>query len=261
MDNREITSRFDANNYLFNKDSKYGIYIIHGFSSTTYEILKIAKHLSNYGYYVRADNLPGHGTTLEDCNLITYQDWLMFVEQKIAEMYTHCSKVIVIGVSMGSVIALHLGTVFPLSGIIASSTLLKFKNEFNVRVLTRLFHRIKKSISKKSNFQPDQLKALHEGFYGYRYYPLTALNEMRKMIDKIKPRFTKISSPVLLIHSKIDQTATFENYHILKKLLVKAKIEELILNKTGHNVFDTDKKDKDQIFTSTSNFIEQHFNE
>ena len=40
MDNREITSRFDANNYLFNKDSKYGIYIIHGFSSTTFEISK-----------------------------------------------------------------------------------------------------------------------------------------------------------------------------------------------------------------------------
>ena len=34
----ESNYRFDPNNYEFNKNSKNGIYIIHGFSSTTYEV-------------------------------------------------------------------------------------------------------------------------------------------------------------------------------------------------------------------------------
>ena len=38
--------RFDKNNYEFNASSKLGVYIIHGFSSTTYEVKDLAEFLS-----------------------------------------------------------------------------------------------------------------------------------------------------------------------------------------------------------------------
>ena len=59
------------------------------------------------------------------------------------------------------------------------------------------------------------LKSINHHFYGYTHYPLSALNEMRKLIDKVKINLHKISSPVLLIHSKVDKTALFKNYHII----------------------------------------------
>ena len=43
MHNTDHTTRFDENNYLFNPNSKCGIYLIHGFSSTTYEVKNLAK--------------------------------------------------------------------------------------------------------------------------------------------------------------------------------------------------------------------------
>ena len=66
MANKEYSNRFDTNNYLFNEDSRLGVYLIHGFSSTTYEVKKLADYLAGQGYKVKADNLPGHGTTLSD---------------------------------------------------------------------------------------------------------------------------------------------------------------------------------------------------
>ena len=39
------TTQFDTNNYEFNPNSKIGVYLIHGFSSTTYEFKHIAKNL------------------------------------------------------------------------------------------------------------------------------------------------------------------------------------------------------------------------
>ena len=66
------TSRFDRNNYEFNKDAKIGIYLIHGFSSSTYEVKLLAHYLKNKGYHVVANNLPGHGTTVDDCNRYKY---------------------------------------------------------------------------------------------------------------------------------------------------------------------------------------------
>ena len=260
MNNNEFTDQFDSNNYLFNSDSRLGVYLIHGFSSTTYEVKTLANHLAEQGYRVRADNLPGHGTSIADCNATSHKEWLLFVEQAIAEMYAYCDKVIVIGVSMGAILSLHIGTIFPIDGIIAASPIFKFKNEFNVRVLARLFHKFKYSIPKKSTFHPDKLKKLHNGFYGYNQYPLSALNEMRKMVDKVKNTLDKISSPLFLIHSTVDQTAPFENFEIVKKSITTKKLETLIINQTGHNVFDTEEQDKDKIFNSIDFFIQNIFN-
>ena len=252
---------FDTNNYLFNPNSKLGIYIIHGFSSTTYEVKKLAEYLGQQGYYVQADNLPGHGTSIEDCNLTTHDEWLSFVEQKIASMYTKCDKVIVMGVSMGAVLTLHLASIFPLDGAVVAGGLFKFKNEFNVRVLVRLLHRFKTTQPKRKNFTKEQLKIINNQFYGYDHYPLIALNEMRKMIDKVKCNLHKISSPILLIHSKIDQTATFENFQIIKKSLKNTPLSTLVLEKTGHHVFDTEESDKEEIFSKISSFTKNIFND
>ena len=253
------TLHFDASNYSFNPDSKLGIYLIHGFSSTTYEVKKLAEHLAGQGYYVRADNLPGHGTTVEDCNLTSYHEWLSSVEQHIATMYTCCDKIIIAGVSMGGIIALHLGTLFRVNGIIAASPLLKFKSEFHVRILTRLFYKIKKTTPKDGMFQPDPSKIIEQGFYGYDHYPLSALNEMRKMIDAVKPDLSKIISPTLLIHSTVDYTTPFKNHQLIKDLLINSKLSTLVLNKAGHNIFDTISDDKEIVFSAIDNFIKVNF--
>lgn len=260
MINNQFSDKFDLDNYFFNPDSRLGIYIIHGFSSTTYEVKKIAQHLAKQGYKVKADNLPGHGTSIQDCNHTSYTEWLLFVEQGVAEMYSSCDKVIVIGVSMGAVLTLHLGTIFPLDGLISASPVFKFKNEFDVRILARLFHRFKSSIPKKSTFQPNKLKLVTSGFYGYNQYPISALNEMRKLVDRVKLNLHKISSPSLLIHSKIDQTALFENFEIVKQSLHNTNPETLIVNEAEHNLFDTDGNDKMIIFDTVDNFVQNIFN-
>jgi carboxylesterase len=260
MLNKNYSNKFDTNNYLFNSNSRLGIYLIHGFSSTTYEVKKLADYLGKQGFRVKADNLPGHGTSIADCNITKYTEWLCSVEQGIAEMYSACDKVIVIGVSMGAVLSLHLGTLFPVDGIIAASAVFKFKNEFNVRIINRLFHRIKKTIPKQSTFNPDQVKVKKIQFYGYNKYPLSALNEMRKMVDKVKLNLHKISSPILLIHSTIDQTSPMKNFQIIQDCLTTQSLETLVLNKTGHNVFDTELDDKKLIFSTIDTFINKIFN-
>jgi len=73
------TDFFDSNNYRFNSKSKLGVFIIHGFTNTTFETKDLAKHLSNNGFHSLTKNLPGHGTTVEDCNRYKYTDWINFV--------------------------------------------------------------------------------------------------------------------------------------------------------------------------------------
>jgi len=79
------TEFFDSNNYEFNKGCKRGVYLIHGFTNTTFEMLELAKFLKDNSIYVKLDNLPGHGTTIDDCNATKYTEWIEHVERGVAE--------------------------------------------------------------------------------------------------------------------------------------------------------------------------------
>ena len=133
---------FDANNYELNTDSKKGVMIIHGFSSTTFETQPIAKFLASKGFRVSNRNLPGHGTTIEDCNATKFHDWLNFVEVSLAELSSDCDEVYVVGLSMGSVLGLYLAGLFPINKLVSCATVLNFKDSFRVNYLVPLFNKI-----------------------------------------------------------------------------------------------------------------------
>ena len=106
------SNKFDVNNYQFNQESRDGVYIIHGFTNTTYETRDLAEYLGRQGFYTNAINLPRHGTTPEDCNRVKFTDWTENTEKGVAEMSERCDNVYVVGISMGSVLALLLVLAF-----------------------------------------------------------------------------------------------------------------------------------------------------
>ena len=142
------TMQFDTNNYEFNPNSKIGIYLIHGFSSTTYELKQLAKQFADQEYHVVLNNLPGHGTTLEDCNKTKYQNWLDYSKIEFAKLCSTSDRVFVVGCSMGGVIALYLSSLFPVTGVIVGGVVLKFKLNFHTNYLNRLLCRILKTRQK-----------------------------------------------------------------------------------------------------------------
>ena len=229
------TEFFDSNNYEFNKGCKRGVYLIHGFTSSTYELLNLAKFLSENGFYVKLNNLPGHGTTVNDCNNTKYTEWIDYVERGVAEVASKCDEVHVVSISMGAVLGLHLATLFPLTSIVEAAAVFQFKNQFNARVLVPLLSWLITKKSKFTQYKYDGGKKLK--FYGYSEYPMKALNEMRKLTNDVRPRLSQVKCPTMLIHTKNDLTSIMDNYHIVKDSISSEKQTDLILEKSTHNLF------------------------
>ena len=240
--------RFDKKNYEFNKDKPIGVYLIHGFSNTTYEMRELAEFLSKEKYHVIANNLPGHGTNIEECNKVKYTDWINKVSQDVAKLVSESKEVYVVGCSMGAVLALYLASIFPLNGCIVGGTVLKFKNPITINYLIPLLHKIIK-ISPKPKKNETKKK-----YYGYSGYPLSALNEFRKLTKIVMGRIPKIKSPMLIIHSNSDGLSIKENFNIVKNG-VSSKVKEiLIVDKSHHNLFDKN-PDQPLIFDKLLTFI------
>jgi len=245
---------FDTKNYEFNTKSKDGIYIIHGFTNTTYETRDLAKYLGEQGFYTKAINLPGHGTTPEDCNRTKFTDWIEFTEQGVAEMSSRCDNVYVIGISMGSDLALHLSSVFPLNAAVFASTVLEFKEYFSTRLLTPLFHKIVPFREKKLSYPKyirDELDYL-----GYKVWPLSAVNEMRKLTNKVKRELPEIKCPALVIHSTKDILSLQSNISLVYDNISSEIKEKFIVNQANHNLF-INSPDQELIFQKINSYFNQ----
>ena len=246
---------FDPNNYEFNSDSKIGIYLIHGFSSTTSELKQIANFLSDKGYHIVLNNLPGHGTTVDDCNNTKFQEWLDYSKVEFAKLCSKSDKVFIIGHSMGGVVALHLATIFPVTGLILGGVVLKFKLFYFTNYINRFLCKIIKHREKKLTFE----KSIRDSiiFYGYKAYPLIALEQFRKMNLFVKKDLHKVNSPTLIIHSKNDQVSIKENVDIIKESISSQNIDFFEMIHAPHSLFRIN-EESDLLFKACSDFIKKN---
>jgi len=245
---------FDNKNYEFNTESKDGVYIIHGFTNTTYETRDLAKYLGGQGFYTKAINLPGHGTTPEDCNRTKFTDWIEFTEQGVAEMSSQCDNVFVIGISMGSDLALHLSSVFPLNAAVFASTVLEFKDFIGPRVLTPIFHRIVPFRDKRKSY-PKAVRNNYD-YLGYQVWPMSAVNEMRKLTNLVKKELPAVKCPALIIHSTKDILSLQSNISLVYDNISSEIKEKFIVHQANHNLFISN-PDQEQIFQKINSFFNQ----
>jgi carboxylesterase len=73
-----------------------GIVLVHGFTSTPYEVRYLGEHLAREGFTVRAPLLPGHGATLDELDRTTWHDWADSVEREADAMRRRCARVAVV---------------------------------------------------------------------------------------------------------------------------------------------------------------------
>ena len=245
--------KFDENNYEFNASSKNGIYLIHGFSSTTYEMKKLGEFLATKGYHIVINNLPGHGTTIEDCNKTTFNQWLDFSKQEFAKLCSKSDTTYIIGCSMGGAIALYLASIFPTNGVIVGGTYLKL-SFYNKYINPILCYFIK--IREKKLTYP---KAIRDSisWYGYDAYPLIAYNELKKLCIFVRNNLHQLTKPSLIIHSKSDRMSSRDNVDIIINNIQSETKEVFEVNHAHHNLFDTN-KDTHIIFEKIYVFIKNN---
>ncbi|TGM52730.1 alpha/beta hydrolase [Leptospira adleri] len=181
------------------------ILYIHGFGASRAEgeevTDKLAKDLKTNLYYLR---LPGHGTNLEDHRDTRFDQILQDAETSFLETEKLGKKTILIGTSMGGLIATYLAAKYPekVQVLILASPFYDFTNPFGglyqfswgKEFAHLLLGKIRKSTE-------EQRKDPSSAFW-YRDQYLAAVqnvSDMREFVLNSDP-FSKITSPVLMFY-------------------------------------------------------------
>lgn len=87
---------------------KIGCLVIHGFGGNVQEIRPLAEQLQEMGCRVVCPELAGHTGRRRDLAAVTCRDWIQSAELELARLRSECDRVVLIGFSMGGLIAVNL---------------------------------------------------------------------------------------------------------------------------------------------------------
>lgn len=177
-----------------------GVVLLHGYTATTTEVRLLAQSLHENGYTVAAPLLPGHGTSPEDCNRHTWQDWYAAAEQAYQQLSSRCHRVVVGGESAGALLTLHLAYNHPeAAAVLCYAPALWLRLSRAKAFFLSLCVPFISSIPKAPPTDDNPWK-------GYTVNPLRAASELKKLQKNTSPILPSIRQPILVMQGRLDPT-------------------------------------------------------
>ncbi|MFD2370491.1 alpha/beta hydrolase [Brevibacillus sp. GCM10020057] len=182
-----------------------GCLLLHGFAGDMNDILPLAKRLREEGYQVECPTLEGHGTTRREMAKSTRHDWLRSAEEGYKRLRMRADRIVVIGFSMGGLLAFHLATAYPVELLFTLNTPYKYWD-----------------VKEAMNYLREDFST-HSRRYirGLGRIPLSSMLQFRRLLAETKPLLPKITTPYRLLQARRDDTV-----HAVSAELIASSVSE-----------------------------------
>lgn len=173
----------------FEKQSKVGVLLIHGLSSTPKEMEYFSKYVRDAGYSYYNVRLAGHGTSEADLKTKTYKDWYNSIELGYNTLASFCDKIVVIGESNGGILAAAVARFNKVDALVLSAPAFALNPE--------IFGDGSKDIFRNINSE-------YFLTYNYNTFPGEAIKQVNILGELAGQYLKEINIPVLLAISEKD---------------------------------------------------------
>jgi carboxylesterase len=181
-----------------------GCLLLHGFTSSLATVDGLIPHLKAAGVPYALPTLRGHGTRPEDLRGVTWPDWCDDAARALDELLTRCERVVVMGLSMGGLVALHLGVQHPerLAGIVSVAGALRLiiPARFLLPILGRFGSLT--AVDARKAFA-DQSRAA--GTTNYPSAPLSAIYSLVQFGTVVEQELPRLRVPLLVLYTPQDR--------------------------------------------------------
>ena len=209
-----------------------GALLIHGFCGTPPEVRGLGEYLAGRGLRVHGALLTGHGTTPEELERTSWQDWIDSAQAQLDDLKRECPTVVVGGQSMGGTMSLVLAARNPdVRAIATTSALVDLGRwpELQIAVGRHLVHWHYPDRSKVDLWDQESVKQLHS--YNRRSLKSHAdLISLYRVALKEAPR---VGVPALILHGLRDGVVPPSNADRIADA-IGATAEVRLFERSGH---------------------------
>jgi len=237
---------------------RVGALIIHGYTSTPFSMQPLAKRLQPKLYRTKNMLIAGHFTTPEVFGQYTWQSWYDSVVDAYQQLQQDCDKVIIIGQSLGGILALLLAAnIAPQSQLILLAPAVYLPRALYLSpYLVPLFKALR--IHYLPAIAGDHSR---KDWYEitFKKIPITAHRELHRIAKATKRKLPEIHNPTLIFGSTHDHAISTKNIKKTYDKLASRDKELIWLENSYHLIsFDNDfekvackiEKKVDEVITS-----------
>ncbi len=233
-----------------------GVLLIHGWTTTPYEMRRLGKYLNENGYTVFAPLLKGHGTVPRDLENVKWEEWLQDVKKAYQELEQKCDKIYVGGTSIGSCLSVMMDKGYPkTAGFLLMATPYKVRFESIAFPLIKILKKIK-NYNKK--FYPPTFGGNNTvtRLISYQSYSMTSALEAVKLIKESRKSIPSITKPCFIIQSSSDHIVSKRSGREIYDR-VQSRVKKLKYVKRAYHTFISDIKNE-HVFEDILNFLDKN---
>ena len=240
-----------------------GVLLVHGLAGTPNEMRLLGRNLQSAGFEVHGVQLAGHCATLDDLVATRWQDWVDSVHMGAQRLRAKVDRLVVVGLSMGAVLALELAAERPdlVDGVGALST--SFRHDgWSMPVFTRLAFLLKGvralGIGRRRLFLERspfgirneglrkyvvaQMRSGDSSAAGMMGTPWYSIVEMHALSKHVRHRLRRVRVPCIVAHSSHDDVSSLANAKLVTSR-VQGPVEQLLLHNSYHMItIDSDRR-------------------
>jgi carboxylesterase len=188
---------------------KLGVLNLHGFTSSLDCVSGLNPTLDKLALPYRMPVLRGHMQTPEALVGVRWQDWVTDAEAALCDLLTEVEKVVVVGLSMGGLVALQLAMEHAdqVDAVVTVAAALRFNNSL---APGRVMSPLRPLVARLVKWWPMPIRRADPALLpldnNYRRAPMDAIASLLEYSAVIERRLAEVKAPILILETHADQT-------------------------------------------------------
>jgi carboxylesterase len=218
--------------------------LIHGFTGSPWDMRPLGERLGARGYHVRGICLPGHGSTPEALERVTYRDWEAATADELRRLQGF-RRVYVAGLSMGALLAVLISAArrAPPHALALIAPAMRFRG-VHLRALRALrdfpiLDLLRPYISKTGTDIEDPVSRADAPILAG--FPSARLHDVWTLQDRARAALPAIRVPVLIAVARQDHVVSIKGARELARGLSHAPRVEWLELRQGFHIIPRDR--------------------
>jgi carboxylesterase len=234
------------------KRGSVGVLTLHGYTGTPNEMVSLADSLASENYTVLAPRLFGHATNPDDMLRARWWDWIASAEDGLNLLRGCTERQVVMGLSMGGVLALLLAARHPIDAVCAFATPCDLPRDPRIKFLPWVYWMMPRQPKGESDWHDPEV---HKTHIDYPYFPTRSIMELQKLIAAMRLELSAVKAPAFFSQSHGDHTVPPESMDLLSSQVSSKVVEKLWVDDSGHVIIKDLEKEK--VFMAAKKFLKR----
>jgi carboxylesterase len=218
---------------LADEKKPLGVLILHGFTGSLDTVRPASSVAEKLGLPWRMPVMRGHGTRFEDLVGVVPHDWYEDAEAALLDLLGEVQKVVVVGLSMGGLVALNLAMehAHSLAGLVLLTPALRFADPLvPLTPLIKLFFEFWDSPGSFND------PVLAKACTNYARFPTATFSKLLDYSHEIERKLGEVRVPVTTLYSRKDKIIHPVIIKLLEDKLGTPDKQFVFFEKSGHEM-------------------------